>query len=129
MSFFLRWDLLGCERRARRGQTHREDHRAVREMRPERLELPTLGSEDRCSVQLSYGRQLYLQLFTATGTRADWVLGPIWDRICSIASTTFGLALVGRVRIARIVVWMSACPITAAIEVGGLHHRYELRAA
>ena len=25
-------------------------------MRPERLELPTLGSEDRCSIQLSYGR-------------------------------------------------------------------------
>ena len=24
--------------------------------RPERFELPTLGSEDRCSVQLSYGR-------------------------------------------------------------------------
>ena len=25
-------------------------------VRPERLELPTLGSEDRCSIQLSYGR-------------------------------------------------------------------------
>src|SRR3954454_3057992 len=24
--------------------------------RPERFELPTLGSEDRCSIQLSYGR-------------------------------------------------------------------------
>ena len=26
--------------------------------RPERFELPTLGSEVRCSVQLSYGREL-----------------------------------------------------------------------
>jgi hypothetical protein len=25
-------------------------------VRPERLELPTLGSEDQCSIQLSYGR-------------------------------------------------------------------------
>ena len=25
-------------------------------VRPERLELPTLGSEGRCSIQLSYGR-------------------------------------------------------------------------
>jgi hypothetical protein len=31
-------------------------------MRPERLELPTLGSEDRCSVQLSYGRIIGLAL-------------------------------------------------------------------
>ena len=30
---------------------------AIDEMaRPERFELPTLGSEDRCSIQLSYGR-------------------------------------------------------------------------
>ena len=28
------------------------------EMRPERLELPTACSEDKCSVQLSYGRNL-----------------------------------------------------------------------
>ena len=27
-------------------------------VRPERLELPTLGSEDQCSIQLSYGRVL-----------------------------------------------------------------------
>ena len=27
-------------------------------LRPERLELPTPGSEDRCSIQLSYGRRL-----------------------------------------------------------------------
>ena len=29
---------------------------ACLKIRPERLELPTLGSEDRCSIQLSYGR-------------------------------------------------------------------------
>jgi hypothetical protein len=30
--------------------------KTVRLVRPERFELPTLGSEDRCSIQLSYGR-------------------------------------------------------------------------
>ena len=28
----------------------------IKLVRPERLELPALGSEDRCSIQLSYGR-------------------------------------------------------------------------
>jgi hypothetical protein len=27
--------------------------------RPERFELPALGSEDRCSIQLSYGRKKF----------------------------------------------------------------------
>ena len=43
----------------------------MKKMRPERLELPTLGSEDRCSVQLSYGRLPYFRLIAATGTRAE----------------------------------------------------------
>jgi hypothetical protein len=30
-----------------------------------------LGSEDRCSVQLSYGRLPYFRLIAATGTRAE----------------------------------------------------------
>src|SRR5579883_3513216 len=29
---------------------------SARLARPERFELPTLGSEDRCSIRLSYGR-------------------------------------------------------------------------
>ncbi len=30
----------------------------IKMVRPERFELPTLGSEDRCSIQLSYGRKI-----------------------------------------------------------------------
>jgi hypothetical protein len=41
---------------------------AIRVARPERLELPTLWFEARCSIQLSYGRaenQYNIQAFTA----------------------------------------------------------------
>ena len=34
-----------------------------RMVRPEGFEPPTLGSEDQCSIQLSYGRIKYLRKF------------------------------------------------------------------
>src|SRR5215469_10275999 len=33
------------------------------------MPVAEFGSEDRCSIQLSYGRPLYFQLFTTTGAR------------------------------------------------------------
>ncbi len=46
---------------------------AMAEVRPEGFEPPTLGSEDRCSIQLSYGRKLfyinYLQRWHVSGKR------------------------------------------------------------
>ena len=45
---------------------------AKKKVRPEGLEPPTLGSEDRCSIQLSYGRKL---LFTNTLRRCSSVQG------------------------------------------------------
>ncbi len=43
-------------RRSKDPATRRCSHTFVEMARPERFELPTLGSEDRCSIQLSYGR-------------------------------------------------------------------------
>jgi hypothetical protein len=50
------WRLWRRRRLLRRRLRRRWRQRLLKMVRPERLELPTLCSEGRCSIQLSYGR-------------------------------------------------------------------------
>jgi hypothetical protein len=45
--------------------------------RPERLELPTLGFEGRCSIQLSYGRVARIVMERAAAWRISTEIGRI----------------------------------------------------
>ena len=46
-------------------------------MRPERLELPTLGSEDRCSIQLSYGRSASIFSYLTSTAQGSIAFGDV----------------------------------------------------